>query len=199
MQIQLELGPEYKRTVAELSSMGAAIVAACARGLGKGVKIAAGNVASNYLSGQSLRRRKGDLARAIDGWLESDTEGIVGVKPDSGVEKYKWLLGDEEKLIVPVRASALTIPIGESLTGAGVAKWGSVREAAMSLGAKIFRLKGTNVLGYKVGKKGKFRALFALVKSVFVQGSGALYDGTMDKVDDITGSIQSEVDKEIGS
>jgi hypothetical protein len=41
--------------------------------------------------------------------------------------------------------------------------------------------------------------LFVLVKSVFVQGSGALYDGVNDSLDDITGSMQSEIDKVVSS
>jgi len=36
-----------------------------------------------------------------------------------------------------------------------------------------------------------------LVKSVFVQGSGALYDGVEESLDDITGRMQSEIDKAV--
>ena len=54
---------------------------------------------------------------------------------------------------------------------------------------------GRLLFGYKIGKKGKFRAMFTLVKSVFVQGTGALADGVLEKTDDGVGIIQGEVEK----
>ncbi|MGD0077035.1 MAG: hypothetical protein ABSB91_00255 [Sedimentisphaerales bacterium] len=199
MQIQLELGPEFQKTLAELSGLGDAVSRACGIGLGKAVKFAANNVIKNYLTGQALKTRSGMLKKAVDGWPVSDTEAIVGVQPNSAVDKYAWLLGDEQKTITPVKGNALTIPIDEALTGAGVAKYQSVMQAKQMLGVDIFRLPGTNVLGYKVGKKGKFRALFILVKSVLVQGSGALADGVLESTDNMTSIIQEEIDKEMGN
>ena len=84
--------------------------------------IAAGKVAEDYLSGQSLKRRTGRLAGAVDGWLAAPLDGVVGVRPNSAVSKYAWLLGDEEKTITPKKGKFLTIPIGEALTGAGTLK-----------------------------------------------------------------------------
>jgi len=55
-------------------------------------------------------------------------EGIVGVRPNSAVEKYKWLLSDESKTITPKRGKFLAIPIAENLTGAGVARFSSPRQ-----------------------------------------------------------------------
>jgi hypothetical protein len=129
--------------------------------------------------------------------MVSDIEGIVGVQPNSAVDKYAWLLGDESFTIVPTKGQALTIPVGEALTGAGVPKWPSVAAAEEALGVSIFRPKGTNVLGYVIGKKGKFRPLFILVKSVFVQGSEALADGVLESIDTPPNLIQDEVDKVI--
>lgn len=192
------MGPNFGDTIRSLGGMGTAVLEACSAGLARGCKLAAGNVSENYLSGQQLNRRTGDLARAVDGWLLKPLEGAVGVREDAAVAKYAWLLTDEERTITPKKGSALTIPIGEALTGRGVPKFESVRNAEIELGVKIFRLPGKNVLGYVRGKKGKFRPLFALVKSVFVQGSGALADGVLESVDDITESMQSEVDRETG-
>ena len=194
MIIQFELGPEYKRTVAELGSAGRKIKQAISVGLGKGVKIAAGIVVNNYLSGQALKRRSGQLARAVDGWLESDTDGVVGVRDDAGVAKYKWLLTDEQKTIVPRNSKYLAIPIGENLTGAGVAKYSSPRQIKDGF---FVRTGGKLLFGRKNGKRGKFRAMFVLVKSVFVQGSGALYDGVEESLDDITDQMHIELDKVI--
>jgi len=196
MMIQLEMGPNFQQTAAELGGMGRAVIAACSEGLKKGVKLAAGHVSKDYLSGQSLKRRTGRLAGAVDGWMAGDLEGVVGVRPNTAVGKYAWLLGDESKTITPKRAKFLTIPIGENLTGAGVARFSSPRQVPDGFFVKT---KGRLLFGYKRGKKGKFRALFVLVKSVFVQGTGALYDGVSESLDDITSDIESEIGKKTGA
>lgn len=199
MLIQIEMSPDFPAVVASLGTMGRAVLEAADKGLDRGVKLAAQKVREEYLTGQSLRSRTGLLRKAVHGWLAGPLHGIVGVPEASAVEHYKWLLGDEQKTILPKRAKALTIPIGEALTATGAAKYTSVLDAERQLGTELFRPKGSSVLGYKKGKKGKFRPLFALVKSVLVQGSGALYDGVNDSLDDITGEMQSEVDKVTGS
>ena len=196
MIIQLEMGPNFPRVVKELSSMGKAVIQACSEGLKKGVKVAAGKVASDYLSGQALKRRSGRLAAAVDGWMAGDLDGVVGVRSGSTVAKYAWLLGDEQKTIVPKRAKFLAIPIGEGITPAGVPRFTSPRQVP---GGFFVKTKGHLLFGYKRGKRGKFRPLFVLVKSVFVQGSGALYDGVMDSLDDIAGEMETEIEKKIGA
>jgi len=171
MMVQMTMGPGFPQTVAELGSMGRAVAEACSVGLKKGVQFAAGKVAADYLSGQSLKRRTGQLARAVEGWMEAPLDGVVGVRNDAAVEKYKWLLGGESKTITPKKGKFLTIPIGENLTSAGVAKYSSPRQVPNGF---FVRTKGRLLFGYKRGKRGKFRPLFTLVKSVFVQGS-AIY------------------------
>lgn len=190
------MGPSFNQVAAELGSMGSALKAACTAGLEKGVKIAAGNVIANHLTGQSLKRRTGNLARAVDGWLDSDTDGVVGVGEGTAVDKYAWLLGDEEKTITPKNAKFLTIPIGEGLTPSGVARYKSPREVD---GGFFIRSKGTLLFGYKRGKKGKFRPLFVLVKSVRVKGSGALYEGVTESMADISLAIENEIDRQLGA
>jgi hypothetical protein len=196
MNIQLEMGPNFPRVVKELGSMGRAVIEACSEGLKKGVKLAAGNVAADYLSGQALKRRTGRLAAAVDGWMEDDLDGVVGVRSGSMVAKYAWLLGDEQKTIVPKRAKFLAIPIGEGLTPAGVPRFSSPRQVPDGFFVKT---KGRLLFGYKRGKRGKFRPLFTLVKSVLVQGSGALFDGVMDSLDDIAGEMEAETDRKTGA
>jgi hypothetical protein len=199
MQVIIELGPDFPQTVAELGAMGSAVLSACNEGLAEGAQYAATNVVQNFLTGQYLRARSGQLRTAVQGWLDKPLDAIVGVRPNSKVEKYKWLLGEESiGPIFPKRAKALTIPIGEALTSAGVARFASVKDAEVSLGVKIFRPKGKNVLGYIRGKKGKFRPLFVLVKSVFVQPTGALIDGVLDSEDKIVGLIESKISDAIG-
>jgi hypothetical protein len=191
MMIQFQLGPETQKTIAELGNMGRSISEAVDAGLKVAVELAAGNVQANYLSGQALNRRTGNLARSIHGVVTGPGEGIIGVPSGTAVESYKWLLGDEEKTIVPKSAKFLTIPIGENLTGAGVARYTSPRQVPEGF---FVQTKGRLLFGFKRGKRGKFRPLFALVKSVFVQGTDALVDGVSESIDDMTAAIQQAVD-----
>ena len=195
MQIQLKMGPEFQKTLADLRGLGPAVSAATSRGLGAGAKFAAAHVVENYLSGQLLKNRSGMLAKFLTSWKEGPFDAVVGVRENTPVEKYKWLLGDEEKTITPKRSKFLAIPIGEALTGAGVAKYKSPRD--VTDGFFIKSKSGKLLFGYQRGTRGKFRPLFVLVKSVLVQGSGALLDGVMDSVDDMTGAIQDAVDKAV--
>lgn len=195
MQIAIEMGPDFPKVIAELGGMGRAVLAAASSGLGKGVKLAAGKVVSDYLTGQALKRRTGALSRAVDGWLEGPLEGVVGVRKTTAVNEYKWLLGDEEMTILPRRGKFLTVPFGEALTPTGRLK-AKYSGGLRSISEGFFVNKAGRLLfGYKRGKKGKFRALFTLVKSVFVQGSGALFDGVSDSLDDITAEMESEIGK----
>ena len=193
MMISLEMGPNFWPTIEKLGSMGRAVLDACSVGMEKGANLAASHVVAEHLTGQSLKRRSGQLARNVEGWMAGPLDAVVGVRPNSAVDKYKWLLGDEERTIVPKKSKFLTIPIGEGLTSAGVARFSSPRQVPNGFFVKI---KGGPLLfGYKKGKKGKFRPLFTLVKSVFVQGTGALYDGVMDSLDDIGGAMEDEIGK----
>lgn len=196
MLVQIEMGPNFKRTVTELGSMGSAVVRACSEGLHKGVELAASKVSRDYLTGQSLKARTGNLRKAVQGWMEGDLDGVVGVREGSAVAKYAWLLGDEEKTIVPKNGKFLAIPIGENLTGAGVPRYTSPRQVEDGFFVKT--KTGRLLFGYKKGKRGKFRPLFTLIKSVLVQGTGALYDGVMDSEDDMVAAMQTEIDKAIG-
>jgi len=191
MQIQLELGPEFQKTLAELGGLGDAVSRAASVGLSKVVSYSATYVVTNYLTGQAIKARSHAMQRAVQGWMAGDFEGIVGVKPNSGVDKYAWLLGEESKTIVPRKGKFLAIPIGENLTNQG-AKFTSPRQIPNGF---FVRVGGRLLFGYKNGKKGKFRAMFTLVKSVFVQGTGALADGTLEWIDAHPNTIKDEVEK----
>lgn len=195
MIVHIEMGPGFLATCGELSSMGRQVALACNEGLKEGGKLAAGRVVSDYLSGQALKTRTGALRRAVDTWSVGFLEVAVGVRPRSAVDKYAWLLSDEEKTIVPKKSKFLAIPIGEGLTASGVARYSSPREVKDGF---FVSTKGRLLFGIRRGKKGKFRPLFTLVKSVFVQGSGALYDGVEDSLDDITALIERQIEKVTG-
>jgi hypothetical protein len=192
MQIVFEIPEATRQMASEMRADGAKFAGAFSRGLHKGVQDAASRVGEQYLSGQSLKARTGNLRKAVQGWMESDFDGVVGVAPGSAVSKYAWLLGDETKVIRPVKSKYLAIPIGENLTGSGVPRFTSPRQVEDGF---FIRKNGQLLFGRKNGKKGKFRALFTLVTEVTVIGSEALYDGVYDSIDGITETINQELDK----
>jgi hypothetical protein len=200
MMISLELGPEFQATLASMTGMGDRVAAATSRGLGRAVKFAADHVGENFITGQLLKARSGNLRRAVQGWKESDFEGVVGVKPGSAVESYKWLLGSETKTITPTHGRFLAIPIGDAKTGVGVLKSkysGGLRNIA---GGFFFKSKAGNLLfAVRYGKTSRsaIHPLFVLKESVTVKGSDALAKGVIDAKDGMTQRIEDNIAKAI--
>jgi hypothetical protein len=192
MKIILDIPADTRRTIRQMGDDGKLLAAAVSRGLHQGVIGAASKVSSDFLSGQSLKPRTGNLRRAVQGWMDSDFDGVVGVASDAAVGKYAWLLGNETKTIRPKNSKFLAIPIGENLTPAGVPKFTSPRQVPDGF---FLRKNGQLLFGHKNGKKGKFRALFAMKTEVTVIGSEALFDGVDESLDNITESINTEIDK----
>lgn len=196
MKMTLEMGPNYRNVIRDLSGMGKAVLQACNDGLHKGVQYAAGHVITNYLTGQALKRRTSNLARAVEGWMEGSLQAVVGIRDDAAVGKYAWLLGSDQHLIRPRNGKFLTIPIAENLTGSGVPRFTSPRQVEDGF---FVNTGGKLLFGRKNGKRGKFRPLFVLVKEVLVQGTDALYDGVTDKIDHIADGIGNEITKRTGA
>jgi len=192
MLITIQLGPEYNRVRDSLLALGRDIEKAASDGMATGGKIAVGKTARDYLSGQALKQRSRSLARELDSWMPGPLHLVVGVPDGSTVDRYKWLLGDEQMTIRPKTGRFLAIPIGENLTGAGVPKYSSPRQVEDGF---FVESKGQLLFGRRNGKRGKFRPLFVLVTSVFVQGTGALYDGVMESLDDIGKAIEDSISK----
>jgi hypothetical protein len=192
MKIVLDIPAETRSAIRQMGQDGKLLSAAVSRGLHQGVVGAANKVSSDYLSGQSLKSRTGNLRRAVQGWMDSDFDGVIGTQKDSAVSKYAWLLGDETKVIRPKNSKFLAIPIGENLTGAGVARFSSPRQVPDGF---FIRSNGQLLFGRKNGNKGKFRALFAMKKEVTVIASEALFDGVTESLDNITKSMNDEIEK----
>lgn len=195
MKLSIEMGSGFNRTITELGSMGTAVLEACSAGIAKGVKLAATKVVSEHLTGQDLASRTGNLKRAVDGWMAAPLDGVVGVRENSAVDKYKWLLGTEQITIKPRKSKFLAIPIGEGLTSAGVAKYASPRQVPEGF---FFKGKsGGLFFGIKRGKRGKVRALFVFKKQVTITGSGALLAGVLDSADNIAKTMTAEISRRI--
>lgn len=206
MQITLEMGPDFANTLASLGRVADDVRRAVHAGMEIGADNIGLHISKNLLMGQYLKPRSRNLSKAVGGWMEGSLHAVIGVRPNSGVDDYAWLLGDnpenQPKTIRPKNAKYLAIPIGEALTTNGVAKWASPRDAEKDLGAKNFvmiPMKTGNqyLLGYRRGKteRARFRPLFVLVKSVQIYDTGAIVDGTYEKLDGMTQDIQSQLDK----
>lgn len=191
MMIKLDIGDTLRQAIAATDKASVAIAEGVAAGMGEGAKIAASMVSTNYLTGQRLKRRTGNLSRSVEGWLEGKYQAVIGVRENAAVNHYKWILGSGNKTITPKKGKYLAIPIGENLTGAGVARFSSPRQRPDGF---FVRAGGQLLFGYKVGKKGKFRALFAMVTSVTIEGSNALYDGTLANLSAFTDAINRNID-----
>ncbi|HOQ06045.1 MAG TPA: hypothetical protein PKY88_12625 [Anaerohalosphaeraceae bacterium] len=199
MRVLLELGPEFRAAVSGTHRSAQHLARAASGGLRRAAQETASYIADHYLTGRVLRRRTGNLARALAGWMLSDLEAAVGVRPFSGVDAYAWLLTDEVKTIRPRTARLLAVPIGENLTAAGVPRFRSPREVPNGF---FFRSAAGNLLfGYRLGKteRARIRPLFALVPEVTVFGSGALYDGVLDRVDAITDTVYRSIAEQLES
>ena len=196
MKLSIEMGSGFQKVVSDLGKAGGKVIDACSRGLAKGVKFAANKVISEHLTGQDLATRSGNLKRAVDGWMAGQLDGVVGVREQSAVDKYKWLLGTDQYTITPKKSKFLAIPIADGLTSAGVARYSSPREVE---GGFFFKGKsGGLFFGVQSGKtkRSKINVLFTFVKSVTVTGSGALAAGVLESADNITESISDESAKE---
>lgn len=162
-------------------------------GLAEALTYAADEV---VMEGNAKRlQRTGTLLSSIRGVLDEGSlpRGVVGVAADSPAASYAWLLTDELRTIVPVNASALTIPIASNLTGSGVPRFPSVAALRAEHGDKV-RRKG-NVIG--VIADGHFEAMFALVKSVSIDGRN-VFEPALDRaVPEMVETIQDRVDRMI--
>ena len=205
MRIVFEMDFGSQQTIKELGLMGNNVIVGTSVGLAKGVVLMANRVVSEHLTGQDLRTRSHNLKNATQGWMEAPLDGVVGVRPNSAVEAYKWILGDETKTIV-AKKRFLAIPVGRDFmsnargtTSAGVARFDSPLEFKGD--PKYFFFKGKSgglFFGYKSGKTDRsIKVLFVMKRSVIVVGSGALLAGVQESIDDTTQLITDEIGKRI--
>lgn len=207
MKVMLEIPQATQRTVEAMSVMGDNFGRALDHGLHRAVLHAAAHTARQHLTGQSLRRRTGNLARALTGWRVAKYQAMVGVKDASAVDAYAWLLGDETKTIVPKKGKYLAIPIGQNLTKAGVAKYDS---PVFVPGGFFLRTRSGKLLfgvmdgagnqsriGSKTRKTARFVPLFVMKESVTIKGKGALAKGVLEAVPAMTEIIQLDLESKI--
>ena len=127
------------------------------------------------LSGPLLKKRTGSLARAVFYRVEQDPgEARVRIGVDKTKAPYARIQNDGGT-IVPRQASRLAIPVGQALTGNGVARM-SARDfmnnpQALGFDHAFVNKSRTAILGVRAGGKvAQIEAVFILKTSVRLTG-----------------------------
>jgi hypothetical protein len=202
MNLSLELGPEFQRTLASMSAISRNLPAATKRGLGLACQYGANQVVENELMGQSLNPRTRNLSRAVQSWKESDYAGVIGVREGSAVDAYKYLLGGGPELtIYPKKGNYLAIPVLDALTGSGTLKDEYSGGLRAIVGGRFIRINDRLFFVKRSGKtdRSRFLILFRMVRSVRVYPTDALATGTLNAADGMTDILQGEISKELNN
>lgn len=122
-------------------------------------------------SDTGIARRSGALIRSINRFTKVIKERLIGIVGTNAVQMRALENG---AVITPKRSKFLTIPLPESLTSAGVARWTAAElraspERGGFSGTWISKSDAGNlvILGAEAGS-GKVRALFILKKKVVI-------------------------------
>lgn len=129
-------------------------------------------VVSRYYTGRSgdegLKRRTGAAANA---WRIKEGDGYISILNETPYADFS-----EEMTIKPKKAKALSIPIGQALTKAGVPRYNSPRDVT---GLKFIpsKKRGTSVGVLARVTAGQVDPMFALVRSVTIPAYTKTMDG----------------------
>jgi hypothetical protein len=139
---------------------------------------AAAHVVRTELSGQSLKRRTGALARALVG-VAVMVRGVPGMRLGVFRGPAVAYAGIQERggRILPKNARALAIPVGDALTPAGVSRYGSPRNYPGALKFLPARGSKPNVVGILYDPFRDLRALYILLKWVDLPARHYLRNG----------------------
>ena len=192
MTLVIKIGADTKKLLRDLAKISSrqGFQASILRFFDRASSRAAGYVSRNMLSGQRLNRRTGTLARSILGRSEL-VKGVPGMR--IGVFRGPALayagIHEEGGTIVPKKAKALAIPMGPSLTAAGVEKFGGPREYPGALKFVPFRSSGVAIGGLfdaaSMGPNGLDGAIlvYLLVTKVRIKAKHYLRDGVREYID----------------
>lgn len=209
MSPAIDITLEADLVAAALEADSERMLEALARGLLRGGDAAASAVALAAREA-GIESRSGQLLGSIAAWPEDDeADGPairVGVMPDTAAARYAYLLTDAVAAIAPVKGKYLAIPVGENLTGAGVARYASPRDVPdgeFERGMDVMLEDGSVFGGLVFGRwrqrgRGRsrrlaFDALFILVRQAFVQGFDVLWP-TLTRAAD---TIKEELEREL--
>ena len=154
-------------------------------------------VKTQKLSGQSLNVRSGNLRRAIFyrvGSTSDDSFVFIGADLNKAIYARIQEYGG---VIRPKNAAHLTIPIGEALTGNGVARF-TARQLIQSPGSYGYVGTFTRnkvIFGRRENKT--FEPLFVLKDQVTIKRVGYLNDSMRERKDWMRGVVKLELEKAI--
>ena len=165
----------------------------------KNALILSGSIVKNFLSGNPIRRRTGNLARSVEAVYEMSS-GLprlrVGVFRSPAV-KYARILeygGD----ILPKRAKALAFPVGNrAVTPAGVSKFDSPRNYPGTLSYIPIRNPKGNAVALLVDSRDlqmkTMSATYLLLRKVSIKPRPFLRPGVMAYLPTLTREISVEI------
>lgn len=204
-----------QRSAAEVAAglglvAGPALLRALRDGLAPALEIGASSVWKTATA-KGMKQITGTLASAIRGRLvEGDAAaGMIGVPENVPGSAQAWLLGNEQKTIVPIKARALTVPYAANLTGAGKARYASYAALVAAFGANnvftrygafggAFGAIGAWTEGRKSKKTGVGKAavkwFFLLFGKTQPKPVNALVPGVEAAAAEMTARVQQSVD-----
>jgi hypothetical protein len=195
-EVRIQINALMKRISGEV--VRAAVGTAFQRGATK----IGGFIAKNFLSGQVLNRRTGNLARSVEGIYEV-SEGLprlrVGVfkSPARNYARMQEFGGT----ITPKKAKSLAVPVGAgAITPAGVSKYDSPRQYPGEL--QYIPINRGNLVALLVDPKEKrkaegerMKATYLLLRRVRVKARPFLRPGVMAFLPELTQEVGRSIRK----
>ena len=142
-------------------------------------------ISKNYLSGQSLRRRTGTLARSVEGRYEM-SNGMPRIRVGVFRGPARVYAGIHERggTIYPRRAKALAVPVNNAVTAAGVSRFDGPRSYPGKL--SFVPISRGNLVGLLVDDAErnrqdgeKMKAAYLLLRKVRIKPRPFLRPGVM--------------------
>jgi len=199
MRIEVKLTAESRQTIERIRRRPAELTAAIEQGLKQAGHVAAGVVIDKVLSGQVLKRRHGDLARAVASRAEGsglDTIAYVGVTKGRAT-KYAAKL-ERGGIIRPDTKQFLAVPLKAALTATGRPRYPRGPKSVPGL-FLITSRAGNKLLVRKTGDGRAFTPMYVLKTSVRIPKFKWLTRGMKLARPAVTRTLQRQVDRALGA
>lgn len=192
MQIEVQLTDRGRDAVRRIRRRPAKLAAAVEAGMRRAVKVAAGVVVRESLSGQNVKRRTGALARSIDGRIDGSglaTTGYVGVTSGPAAKYAKML---ETGGTITMKGKRLAIPVGPALTPTGRQRFPGGPRSVPDL--VLITPNGKPPMLAKVQPDGTIEVYFVLKTSVKIPATEWLSRGMQAAARPVTETLQRSID-----
>lgn len=183
-----------------------AIRAAVGIAFQRGATKIGGFIARRYLSGQSLRRRTGTLARSVEGVYEV-VNGLPRVRVGvfRGPARAYARIHEFGGVITPKRAKTLAVPVGpRAVTPAGVSKFASPRLYPGEL--QYIPINRGNLAAILVDARdankkaeGRMKATYLLLRRVKIKPRPYLRPGIMEYLPELASEVNRAIRKALNT